>query len=117
MTAQICHPSPKVQRNGDTTIITLGGGPVRDVENVLGRDLDGLTGEVAAGHLLLDFTNVEFLSSIELGTLIGLHKRLRADGGRLTLFNLSPQVFEVFAITRLESLLGICQEEATIAAP
>jgi anti-anti-sigma factor len=60
--------------------------------------------------LLLDFTNVDCLNSSELGTLITLHKQIRDAGGRLTLFHLSDRVFELFAITRLDTLLGICRE-------
>jgi hypothetical protein len=33
-------------------------------------------------------------------------------GGGLTLFNLSPDVSEVFTVTRLQALLGICREQA-----
>jgi hypothetical protein len=48
-----------------------------------------------------------------LGTLITLHQRLKACGGRLTLFNLNAQVYEVFTMTHLQTLLGICREEMT----
>ena len=68
-----------------------------------------------ASHLLLDFTNVEYLSSVELGTLITLHKRVKAFGGRLTLFNLNAQVYEVFTVTHLQTVLGICREENAVA--
>ena len=60
-------------------------------------------------HLLLDFTNVEYVTSVELGTLISLHTKMKASGGRLTLFNLNFQVFEVFLATHLERLIGICR--------
>lgn len=99
----------KLERNGNVTIITLGG--KRDADNVLARQLEGYTERLGECHLLLDFTNVEYLSSVELATLVNLHKKVEAEGGRLTLFNLSPHVFETFAITRLHTLLGICREE------
>jgi anti-anti-sigma factor len=102
---------PKVERSGDVTVITFTRDPVRDVESVLARELLGLAGEGGC-HLLLDFTNVDRLNSTELGTLITLHKQIRDVGGRLTMFNLSERVFEVFAITRLDTLLGICRESA-----
>ena len=104
-------PIPKVEQHGNVTVITFVGGKVRAAENVLAEELAGRTDEVGAGHLLLDFTNVEYLNSLELGTLIGLHKRVMAGGGRLTLFNLSPHVAELFSITRLDTLLGICRDK------
>ena len=89
-------------------IITFTAGQMR-LENVLATELEGLTDDLGECHLLLDFTNVEYISSVELGTLVTLHKKMKASGGRLTLFNLNLQVFEVFAATRLETLIGICR--------
>jgi anti-anti-sigma factor len=100
---------PKVEQSGGVKIITFTGGQVRDVENVLAAELEGLDVGLGECHLLLDFTNVEYITSDELGTLIGLHKKMKASGGRLTLFNLNLQVFEVFTVCRLERLLGICR--------
>lgn len=104
--------TPKVERSGNITIITFVAGAIRDVENVIARELQELTDGTDVRHLLLDFSNVEYLGSLELGTLITLHNRARAAGGRLTLFNLSPQLFRVFAVTRLDTLLEICQADA-----
>lgn len=110
MTTPTIHTLPKVERGGDVTIITFTADAVRDVEDVLARELGGLTAGLAGRHLLLDFTNVDYLNSIELGTLITLHKKVEAIGGRLTLFNLSAQVLMMFTITRLDTLLTICTE-------
>jgi anti-sigma B factor antagonist len=102
-------PAPKVEQGGNVKIITFTRGQARSLENVIAAELEGLTDGLGDGHLLLDFTNVEYITSAELGTLIGLHKRVKAEGGRLTLFNLNPQVFEVFTVTRLETLLVVCR--------
>jgi anti-anti-sigma factor len=115
MTSPKLYWPPKVEHGGDVIIITLTGGTIRDVENVIADELEALTGEPGAVHMLLDFANVEFICSVELGTLIGLHKKLRAAGGRLTLFNLSDDIYEVFTTTRLDTLLGICRERPSAA--
>ncbi len=110
------NSSPKVEQTGNVKIITFTGNRIRDdIDNMLSTELAGQTDQLGTSHLLLDFTNVESISSLELATLINLHKRMKASGGRLTLFNLSLQVFEVFTITRLQSLFGICREETTLA--
>lgn len=103
------HVAPKMEQRPGVRIITFTDGGIRNMENVLGRELEGLTESLTADHLLLDFTNVKRITSVELGTLIKLHKRLRETGGRLTLFNLNAAVFGVFAVTRLETLIGICR--------
>jgi anti-anti-sigma factor len=102
---------PKVEVKGDVRIITFTPGHRREVEDVIAAELEGLTDELGESHLLLDFTNVEYLSSVELGTLISLHKKMKVSGGRLTLFNLNAQVFEVFAVCRLHTFLSICREQ------
>jgi anti-sigma B factor antagonist len=107
---------PKVEQSGNVKIITLSGGRIRhDNENPIANELEGHTGELEKRHLLLDFTHVKSICSLELGTLLTLHKRLKASGGRLTLFNLNAQIFEVFTVTRLQTVLGICREQATAA--
>ncbi len=113
MSAPPRHSPPKVEQSGGVRILTFTADAVRDVGDVLARELEGRTDALGAGHLLLDFRNVTYLTSVELGTLITLHKRLRAAGGRLTLFNLSARVYEIFTTTRLQTLLWICREGGT----
>lgn len=105
------RPVPKVERAGNVTVITFTADALRDVENVIARELTGHTAGAGERHLLLDFTNVRYLNSIELGTLINLHKQIRTAGGHLTLFNLDAHLRRVFAITRLDTLLAVCREE------
>lgn len=108
MSSAIRSP-PKMEQRGGVKIITFTAGQARNVENVIATELDGLTDDLGECHLLLDFTNVEYIASVELGTLVSLHKEMKASGGRLTLFNLKRDVFEVFTVTRLETLIGICR--------
>src|SRR6478672_10658973 len=110
MTTPTIHTLPKVERGGNVTIITFTADAARNVENVLARELGGLTAGLADRHLLLDFTNVDYLNSTELGTLVTLHKQVEAAGGRLTLFNLSAQILSLFTITRLDTYLTICKQ-------
>lgn len=101
--------APKVEQTGNVRIITFTLGTDRTAGNVIAVELAGLTEDLGQGHLLLDFTNVEYITSEELGALIGLHKIVGERGGRLTLFNLSAQVFEVFTVVQLQRLLSICR--------
>jgi anti-anti-sigma factor len=104
------HPPAKCEHSGKLTIITPVGGKSRDEGNMLADELQGRTEGLGDGHLLLDFTNVGFISSEDLGTVISLHQRLTASGGRLSLFNLKPDIFRVFTVTRLDRLLNISRE-------
>jgi anti-sigma B factor antagonist len=61
--------------------------------------------------LLLNFGNVEFMSSAALGKLIALHKKLQGVSGRLILCNIDPGIKEVFEITKLDKFFNIKDEE------
>jgi anti-anti-sigma factor len=98
---------PTVERNGNVTTVTFAAGQLRDVQNVIARELDGLAVGADEHHLMLDFTHVTYLNSVELGTLIALHKSARSAGGRVTLFNLNAQLRELLSVTRLDTLLAI----------
>ena len=57
--------------------------------------------------LLISFENVEHLSSAALGTLITINNKIKKKGGQLRLSNINPQIYEVFAITKLNKLFQI----------
>lgn len=66
-----------------------------------------LADEPSESDLLLDFGNVEYLTSTALGMLVSLHKKLLARGRHMTAGNLSPQVHEVFTVTKLNEFLDL----------
>jgi anti-sigma B factor antagonist len=77
------------------------------VINSIGEKLAHLLDDQSQPQLLLDFSNVEHLSSAALGMLITLHKQIAEKRGQLVLANIHPQIFEVFKITRLNKLFNI----------
>lgn len=58
-------------------------------------------------NLILDFENVQFLSSAVLGLLIRIGKRIYEHGGQLKLCNINPKIYEIFKITRLTKTFDI----------
>ncbi len=58
-------------------------------------------------HVVLDFQKVTFLSSAGFRPLLSLHRLLRQQNGKLILCRLSPEVFEIFEVTRLIHTKGI----------
>ena len=57
--------------------------------------------------LVLDFSDVQHLSSATLGKLINLKKKVAAVRGKLLLRGIQPDLLEVFQITRLDQVLEI----------
>ena len=60
------------------------------------RDLIRLLDETQDKKLLLDFTQVQFMSSAALGMLIRVHKKCRERGIALKLCSIAPQMDCVF---------------------
>ena len=105
----------EVEDIGDVTVVNFVDRRILDEQNIqiIGEQLFSLVDEVGRRKILLNFGNVEFLSSAALGKLIALHKKLQAVGGRLILCNIDPEIYEVFEITRLDKFFNIQKEEQT----
>ena len=62
--------------------------------------------------ILLDFSNVDHLSSAALGMLINVNNSVKQHNGQLRLVNIKPQIMEVFEITKLNKLFKILPTRA-----
>jgi anti-sigma B factor antagonist len=62
-------------------------------------------------RVVLSFLGVEHLTSLALGRLIAVHKRLAETGGELRLADIDPRLYEVFSLTRLDRLFQIYERE------
>lgn len=82
----------------------------------LGEDLFKLVEEEQRNKLLLNFVDVEFLSSAALNRLIMLDKKVKECGGALKLCNICGGIMDVFAITRLDKHFEIVDDESTALA-
>lgn len=78
-------------------------------ENVLSLEtlLASLADRTAGRQLVLDFSNVELITSTALDALVRLHLRLRDSGGGLAVRDLSDNVYEVFEVSRLVNLFDV----------
>ena len=73
----------------------------------IGEELAKLVDGSAGIKLLVSFKSVDHLSSAALGMLITLNKRVSEAKGKLRLSDISPQIYEVFKITRLNKMFDI----------
>jgi anti-sigma B factor antagonist len=59
------------------------------------------------GPCVIDFTGLEYISSLGLGVLLEAQKRLKDAGAGLTLRNLSEHLHEVFHLAGFDSVFDI----------
>ena len=103
----------EVEDIGDVTLVKFTDRKILDEQNIqiIGEQLFSLVDDLARRKLLLNFSNVEYMSSAALGKLITLYKKVKEAGGRLALCAINPQIRELFDITRTNQLFHIYDEE------
>lgn len=72
-----------------------------DLMAVFETGLDGVTA------LLIDFTNLEYVSSAGFRVLLVAHKKMTAAGGTMTIRGVNPSVREVFDMTGFSDIFTI----------
>jgi anti-sigma B factor antagonist len=108
----------KVNQSGQVTVVTFNDSKIIDETEIqeFGQELYDLVERDGRKKIVLNFGNVEFLSSAALGKLIGFDKRVKQHGAELMLSNIRPEIYEVFAITKLTKLFDIKDDEADALA-
>ena len=104
----------RVSDTGDVTVVHFLDRKILDEVNIqeLGQELFSLVEKENRKKLVLNFSSVEFLSSAALGKLITLLKKCKTNGSALKLSNIRPEIYEVFAITKLNKLFDIKEDQA-----
>lgn len=59
----------------------------------------------------IDLTTVVFLASAGIGVFVTINRKATADGGKMALFGLAPEILEVLKITRLHKLFALAKTE------
>lgn len=76
-------------------------------------DLDALMSKTTEDRVILDFAPVEFMASSALGKLVQFQKKSKQYNAKVKLSGISPQIYEVFKITKLHKVFDIEKDEAT----
>jgi anti-sigma B factor antagonist len=99
--------------NYDITVVAFLDRKIRDQPGIrdLDQELSRLVEQEKCGKIVLDFSQVAIISSAALGKLIVLDKKVKAHGGKLILCHMRPEIYQVFAITRLNKLFDIKPDE------
>jgi len=91
----------KTNKNGQTVVVVKG-----RLDTTTAPDLDKGLSEVT-DDLVLDFSNLEYISSAGLRVLLSVQKRIMKTGNAMVVRNANAQVKEVFSITGFADILTI----------
>ncbi|MGH7133328.1 MAG: STAS domain-containing protein [Phycisphaerales bacterium] len=99
----------KVKREGSIIEVQFRDRNILDEANIqqIGEEIKQIIEAEPKPKLLINFTDVDHLSSAALGTLITINNKIRALTGQLRLSNIDPQIYQVFVITKLNRLFEI----------
>ncbi len=113
--AQI-RPKISVEYTDCATVITFADQKILEPSDIssLREPIMSVIDQGQGINLVLDFSNVRFLSSAVLGLLIRLSKKVYEQQGTLKLCCIDDKIYEIFRITRLTKIFDIypTREEA-----
>lgn len=109
-----------VQRFQNVTVVGFTATAILDTLHIqqIGDELYDVIDKNAGGNLILDFSEVKFLSSQALGVLLTVRKKAEVAKVRIVIAGLRKELQKVFKITNLEKLFKFhaTKEDALAAA-
>ena len=103
------QPKIRVEYGIDVTLVTFADERIVDEDQIrkLQEAFQAVIEKNENKKLVLNFANVQFMTSAFLGLLIRIHKKVLESGGRLQLSNLDSNIQKVFEITQLTKVFDI----------
>ncbi len=100
-----------IQSEAQEGILVIRVQPPRLIEDSvlenLERDILALVDKSTEERVVIDFANVQFMSSSMLGKLVKVQKKCKEYKAKLKLSSVSEEISQVFKITRLDKVFDI----------
>jgi anti-anti-sigma factor len=111
-------PKIAIKNEGSISVLELLDEEILDESTIndISDSLFSVLEEQHTEHMIVSFVRVKHLSSMALGMLIRLNKKVEEGGGMLKLCDIKPSLYEIFRITKLDKLLSIydnCEQALT----
>lgn len=74
--------------------------------------LDKISADFGARTVLLEMSGITYMNSAGIGIIVDSFKKFRERAGRLAMCNLSPDIFSLFEVTKLNRFIEIFENEA-----
>ncbi len=107
-----------VSHIGDAAIARFTDRSIREetVIREIGTELNQLADQTEQKNLILNFADVQFMSSAALSHLLSLHKKLSRGDRKLKLCNVRDELRDIFLITQLTKIFDIEEDEVDALA-
>ena len=97
----------KTRQLGNVALVVPAGRVDQSTSSALESAVAPLWGRADVATLLLDFSGVEYISSVGLRVLMIASRQMRARHARILITGLQPIVAEIFAISRFDKVLEV----------
>jgi anti-anti-sigma regulatory factor len=103
----------ELEQIGEVVVAKFNTTAILDEEklSVIGKQMSSLGEEAGYRCVLLNFAAVERLSTEMLAKVLGLHRKIKARGGKLVLCAIKPKLYEIFDTLKLPKILSIYGSE------
>ncbi len=107
-----------VETKEDVVVVYFSDGKILDSQRIeqVGHELTETVPKATQKKLLLNFRGVSFMSSAMISKLVGINKKCKAASVELKFCEVSPNVMEVFKITKLNKVFDIQPTEEKAVA-
>jgi anti-anti-sigma factor len=99
------------ETNGIYLLLLKGRLALGDESSGLRSAIDRLL-DSGATRMVVNLEHVNYVDSAGLGTLIEMHRKTKAKGGRMVLCNLGPKLQQALELARLMPIFETCPSEA-----
>jgi anti-sigma B factor antagonist len=103
----------EVERIGEVTVVNFTDKKILDEEKIqaIGDDLSQLVENLPSPKILLNLSQVEYLSSSAIGKFISVHKKVNAKGGQLVFCGIKAEIYEIFELLKMHTRFNIQKDE------
>ena len=84
----------------------------REAVDEFRADIQEIINSKSSKRVAIDFSKVAFASSLALGALVAIRKRLKEAGGELAVFGINETIEKVLRTMRLDEVFSVCSNEA-----
>ena len=103
----------RTEEKGEVLVVYFTEAKILDEARItqIGKDLMEAVTRATNAKMVLNFQGVAFMSSAMIGKLVLLNKKCKTDEVVLKMCAISPNVMEVFKITRLNKVFEILDDQ------
>lgn len=110
--------SLRLEQDQGVTVVSFMDASILDALSIqrIGRELYAVIEDQGRRAIVLDFSEVRFLSSQALGVLLTLRRKADKAGARVALASIRPELAKVFKMTNLDKLFAFHADRAQAVA-